>query len=97
MLGRINEYLGEEVIREGCDAIIGDVLEISRFPLVHEMWQLLEKRQVFLLYLAQLGNIMAVHSIMDDENCSRRDVDLCKGYMLNMVAYYVTFYHKLGE
>ena len=48
MLARINESLGEEVIGEGCDAIIGDVLEISTFPLVREMWQLLEKQRVFL-------------------------------------------------
>ena len=40
---------------------------------------------------------MEVHSVMDDENCSRRDVDLCRGYMLDMVAYYVNFYRKLGD
>ena len=43
MLVRINESLGEEVIGEGCDVIIGDVLEISALPLVREMWQLYEK------------------------------------------------------
>ena len=40
---------------------------------------------------------MEVHSVMDDENCSWRDVDLCRGHMFDMVAYYVTFYRKLGE
>ena len=40
---------------------------------------------------------MEVHSAMNDGNCSRRDVDLCRGYMLNMVAYYVNFYCKLGD
>ena len=60
-LARINESLGEEVIGEGRDAIIGDVLEM---------------RRVFLLYSVQLENIMEVHSIMDNENCSRRDADL---------------------
>ena len=29
---------------------------------------------------------------MDDGNCSRRDVNLCSGYMLDMVAYYVNKY-----
>ena len=43
MLTRINESLGEEVIGEGRDVIIGDKLEISTLPLVREMWQLLEK------------------------------------------------------
>ena len=75
MLARINESLGEEVIGEGRDAIIGNVLEIPTLPLVREMWQLLEKRRVFLLYSLQLENIMEVHSVMNDENCSRRDVD----------------------
>ena len=89
MLARINESLGEEVIGEGRDAIIGDVLEISTLPLVREMWQLLEKRRVFLLY--------SVHSIMDDGNCLRRDVDLCRGYMVDMVDYYMNFHRKLGD
>ena len=40
---------------------------------------------------------MEFHSIMDDGNCSRRDVDLCRDYMLDMVAYYVNFYRKLGN
>ena len=34
MLARINESLGEEVIGERRDAIIGDILEISTLPLV---------------------------------------------------------------
>ena len=85
------------MIGEGRDAIVDDVLEISRLPLVREMRQLLEKRRVFLLYLAQLENIMEVHSVMDDENCSRRYVDLCRGYMLDMVDYYMNFYRKLGD
>ena len=34
---------------------------------------------------------------MDDGNCSRRDVNLCRGYMLDMVAYYSNFYRKLGN
>ena len=97
MLSGINESLGEKVIDEGRDAIIGDVLEISTLPLVREMWQLLEKRRVFLLYSVQLKNIMEVHSVMNDENCSRRDVDLCRGYMLDMVDYYMNFYRKLGD
>ena len=97
MLARINESLGEEVIGEGRDAIIGDVLEISTLPLVREMWQLLEKRRVVLLYSVQLENIMEVHSVMDDENCSRRDVDLCRCYMFDMVDYYGNFSRKLGE
>ena len=41
MLARINESIGEEVIGEGRDAIIGDVFEISTLPLVREMWRLL--------------------------------------------------------
>ena len=94
MLARINESLGKEVIGEGRDAMIGDVLEISSH---REMRQLLEKRRVFLLYSVQLENIMEVHSVMSDENCSRRGVDLCRGYMLDMVAYYANFYRKLGE
>ena len=97
MLVRIKESLGEEVIGEGRDAIIGDVLEISTLPLVREMWQLLEKRRVFILYSVQLENLMEVHSVMDDGNCSRRDVNLCRGYMLDMVAYYANFYRKLGD
>ena len=40
---------------------------------------------------------MEVHSVMNDENYSRRDVDMCRGYMLDMVAYYVNFYRKLGD
>ena len=53
ILARIIESLGEEVISEGRDAIIGDVLEISTLHLVREMWQLLEKQRVFLLYSVQ--------------------------------------------
>ena len=92
MLARINESLGEEVIGERRDTIIDDVLEISSLPLVREMWQLLEKRRVFLLYSVRLKNIMEVHSVMNDENCSRRDVDLCRCHMLGMVDYYMNFY-----
>ena len=51
----------------------------------------------FFLYSAQLENIMEVHSVMEDENFSRSGVDLCRGYMLDMVDYYVNFYRKLGE
>ena len=40
---------------------------------------------------------MEVHRVMDDGNCSRRDVDLCMGYMFDMVAYYVNFYRKLCD
>ena len=40
---------------------------------------------------------MEFHSVMDDENYSRRDVELYRGYMLDMVDYYVNLYRKLGE
>ena len=40
---------------------------------------------------------MEVYSVMDDENCSRRDVDLCRGYMLDTVSYFMNFYRKLGD
>ena len=97
MLARINESLGEEVSGEGRDAIIGDVLEISTRPLVREMWQLLVKRRVFLSYSVQLENLMEVHSVMGDGNFSRRNVTLCRGYMLDMVANCVNFYRKLCD
>ena len=85
------------MIGEGRDVIIGDVLEISTLPLVREMWELLEERRVFLVYLVQLEYLTEVHSVKDDGNCSRRDVDLCRGYILDMVAYYVNFYCKFGD
>ena len=34
---------------------------------------------------------------MDDGNCTRRNVNLYRGYMLDMVAYYSIFYRKLGD
>ena len=40
---------------------------------------------------------MEVHSVMDNGNCLRRDVNLCSGYLLEVVAYYVNFYRKLGD
>ena len=89
MLARINDSLGEEVMGEGRDAIIGDVLEISTLPLVRKMWQLLEKRRVVLLYSVQLENLMEVHRVTDDANCWRRNFNLCKSYMFDMVPYYV--------
>ena len=68
--------LGEEVIGEGRDAIV-HVLEISILPY-------LKSNKFFLLYSVQLENIMEVHSVMDYENFSMREVDLCRGYMLGI-------------
>ena len=61
MLARINE----EMIGEGRDAIIDDVLEISTLPLVPEMWQLLEKRRVFLLHSVQLEKILKLYRVQE--------------------------------
>ena len=51
----------------------------------------------YIVVVGELQNLMEIQSVMDDGNCSKRNVNQCRGYMLDMVAYYSNFYRNLGD